>query len=160
MTKDELMKEAAALIAQVDLVDKKLNGLPWVILMAPVLIAVNVSLDMLEADKKTELEPLKELMAKKAEEYSEIVNLLSEVDKDLREKMLEEYEGTDSIESEGGELVFPERWSIAVVDASKIERKYLMPDYVKARADMNKGLRKIKGFKIEKKRGLTVKKSK
>lgn len=160
MTKDKLVKETEELVSQANGPTKKLNGLPWVLSAAPILIQVNVLLDKLKATKDMELEPLKALVAQTNKDYEEAAGPLREVDVELRQKVLEEYDGTDAIESEGGELVFPERWSYEVVDFSKVERKNLMVSGPAINELIRKGARKIRGIKVWKKRGLTVKKNK
>lgn len=147
----ETIKEAGTLLAS------KVKGKKWVNEALPVMVGVAREIKELEARKKEECEPAKAIINEIGEKYKGALNVLGKMDSDLRERIMKEYEGTDSIKQEGvGELVFPELWGFEVVDIKKVPAEFLTVDSTLVRNEIKKGIRNIKGIEISRHRTLQV----
>ena len=82
--------------------------------------------------------------------------MLGEVDAKVRERVMNEYQDTETITGDEGELVFPCRWGYKVVDLKKVPLELLTVDGKAVNAEIKNGVRKIKGLSVEQIRGIQV----
>lgn len=135
----------------------KKRGEKWVREALPALVEVTREVKWKEEEMKKETEELKEIIKTVEEPYKKEIEMLKEMGEMLRGRVMEEYEETEAIKEEGvGELVFPSVQSIEITDINKVDRKYLMVNLAKIKEDVKKGVSKIKGVEISKKRTLQV----
>lgn len=147
----EAIKEAGKLL------NNKTKGKEWVDEALPIIVEVAKEIRILEVKKKEETDPLTELINEIREKYKGALQVLAEIDDKLRDRIMKEYEETKSIKQEGiGELVFPERWGYRVIDIKKVEPRFLTVDGKAISEEIGKGVRKIKGIEILKRRTLQV----
>ncbi len=147
----EMLKEAGKLL------ESKGKGKKWVEEALPVVVGVAKEIKTIEATKKGETDPLNELIKDIREKYKGALQVLENMDERLRERVMKEYPEGDSIKQDGvGELVFPEVWGWEVVDIKKVDRKYMSVDSKIIMEDIRKGVRKIPGLEIGRKRTLQV----
>lgn len=127
----------------------------------PALVKIARELEKLKLMETEEAEPWKMQLGEIRSRFKELAEPWVEMDEQLRDMVLEEHEGAESVRVDGvGELVFPERWSFNITDHSKVERKYLEVSSVQVNAAIKSGARKIRGIEIYQKRGLTLRKEK
>lgn len=117
----------------------------------------------LKAMEEEEAGPIKEQLKEIKEAYTPMYEALEPADEEGREALLEELKKKHGEEAEvepvlllDGEVAFPMPWTVEAVDLKKISREYLMVDEKKAREAVRKGVRKIPGFRIYRKRGVRV----
>ena len=147
----EAIKEARKLLGS------KIRGKKWVDEALPVVVEVAKEIKELESVKGAEAKPLREMINEIGEKYKGALTILGEMDTRLRERVMKEYEGTESIKQEGvGELVFAQVWDFEVVDLSKVSKEFLIVDPKLIREEIKKGVRNLKGINIDKKRILQV----
>lgn len=135
----------------------KMKGDKWVESAVPALVEVAIEVKDLEAKKKVECEPMREAIKGVDEKYKAGLAVLNEIDTNLRDRVMREHEGTESVRVDGiGELVFPETWGYEIVDLKKVDPKYLTVDGKLIREDIKKGMRNIKGLNVLPVRSLRV----
>lgn len=143
-----------------DLIKKGKKGEQWVKATLPVLVEISREIKELERRMEEEAGPLKIMLEGIKAQYKPRLEELEKANQELREWVLKEHEGTDSVSQEGiGTIVFPQRLGFEVVDLQKVDRKYLMIDKVAVNKDIKAGVSNIKGIKIEMKRGVEVRPS-
>jgi hypothetical protein len=151
----EAIKEARKLLGS------KIRGKKWVDEALPVVVEVAKEIKELESVKGAEAKPLREMINEIGEKYKGALTILGEMDTRLRERVMKEYEGTESIKQEGvGELVFPELWGFEVTDIKKVPIEFLTVDSTAVRNEIKKGIRNIKGLEISRHRSLQVRQDK
>ncbi len=140
-------------------IQSKKSGREWVEETLPVLVDVNKQIKVLEKKRDDEAEPFKVQVKGINEKYNPALEPLSEINSQLRGRVMVEYEGTETVSEEGvGKLVFVEGWDFEIADFSKVEKKYRM-EVVDKKAIMDEiknGVRKIKGLEIKRSRSLRV----
>lgn len=116
------------------------------------LLEIQRKLKEAEKCRVEEVKPLNDIVKGINEEYKKTNSALIRRDAELREKVESLYasEGTYVVEGVGS-LVFPETYNFEVTDAKLVPRDYLMIDTAKVKEAVKKGIRNIKGLKIEKK---------
>lgn len=138
-------------------VSSKVKGEQWVERALPVVVKLAMDIKKLKKDKAEDEEFAKALLKDVSDKYNPQIKALTEVDVMLRERILKEHDGSSTVAVAGvGELVFPQVWDFEVVDMGKVDRKYLIVDSTAVRNDIRKGIRNIKGIKIDQKRTLQV----
>jgi len=116
------------------------------------LLEIQKVLQEKEKQRVEEVKPLNDVVRGINEAYKKENSALIRKDAELREKVESLYasEGTYVVEGVGS-LVFPETYNFEVTDAKLVPRDYLMIDTAKVKEAIGKGIRNIKGLKIEKK---------
>ena len=151
----ETLKDAGKLLGS------KMKGKKWADEALPVMVQVAKEIKDLEAKKKDECEPAKAIIEEIDGKYKGALNVLREIDARLRERVMNEYEETESIKQEGiGELVFAQLWSSVVNDIKKVPMEFHTIDSKAVNAEIKKGVRNIRGIEIEKRRSLQVRQDK
>jgi hypothetical protein len=135
----------------------KAKGDKWVEAAIIPLVEVAVEIKDLEAKKSNECKEYRAAIKNVDEKYKQALSVLGEIDINLRERVMKEHEGTESVRVDGiGELVFAEIWGYEIVDLKKIDPKYLTVDGKLVKEDIKKGMRNIKGLNILPVRSLRV----
>ncbi len=139
-------------------INSKMKGKRWVEETLPIIIDVNKQIKGLERSRDEESEPFKKTLKDINDRWKPALIPLNEIDSQLRERVMNEYEGNETIEGESGKLVFPESWGYEVIDFKLVPKEYRMEvvDKKKIREEIGKGLRKIKGLEIKPIRSLRV----
>ncbi len=136
----------------------KSKGDKWVVVAAPVIASVVKEKKEMEENLKEELAPFSDTVKDIRAKYADGLAELAAADLQLREKVLAEHEGTGAIEIEGVMTVtFPMRQGFEVEDVTKVPKEYLTVDTVAVGNAIKAGVAKIKGIKMEKKRGIQIK---
>ncbi len=149
----EVIKEAGRLIKS------KVKGEKWVSEVAPVLVQINREINEIESKKKEECEPFRTQIKDISDKYKPALIPLTEMDSQIRERVMAEYVGTEAVRcEEGGSLCFPESWGYSVVDFSKVPKEYRMEvvNDKMIREEIKKGMRNIRGLEIKPIRSLRV----
>ena len=135
----------------------KMKGDKWVELAVPALVEVAIEVKGLKAKKKVECEPMKAAIKGVDEKYKGALVVLNEMDTNLRDRVMKEHMGTESVRVDGiGELIFPETWGYEIEDIKKVPAEYLGVDGKLVRESIKKGVRNIKGLNILPVRSLRV----
>ncbi len=139
------------------LADGKVRGEKWVRKALPILVEISNTEKEIEEKKKKAEEPVKTNLALISGEYKPDLKLLGDFNTKVRERVLKEYEGDNSVREDGvGEIVFPKTWTFEITDMTKVDRHYLTTNDSLIREEIKKGVRKMKGIKIFQKRGIQV----
>ena len=146
----EEMKEVTVLLAS------KAKGVNFAKAALPVLVGISREVKEIEAGKENEAGPFKVILAGIAEKYKGALDVLGEADAKVRERVMNEYQDTETITGDEGELVFPCRWGYKVVDIKKVPPELLTVDGKAVNAEIKNGVRKIKGLSVETIRSLQV----
>lgn len=138
----------------------KMKGDKWVIEAIPPLVEVNIEMKEIEAKKKEECEPMRAAIKEVDSKYRSALDTLSAMDSKLRERVMKEHEGSESVAVDGvGSLVFAEGlWQIEIMDMKKIDPKYIITD-IDRRAietDAKNGVQNFKGLRVTRNRSLRV----
>ncbi len=152
MSELELMKTVSEVLAAKP-------GKKWASQGIPVLIEVNREIKKIEGSKEEEQAPWKALIQESTDKYALALKPLAEMNKRLRERVLKEVEGTETIEiPEKGSVQFPQKWGYEVEDMARVPKEYRVEvlDTKKINEAIKKGLRTIKGLKIGPQRSLRV----
>ncbi len=126
---------------------------------APVLVDINREKKEIEEEKKEQEAPLRASLKEIGEKYATGLSTLSEMDTKLRERIGQERVGKETIKTDnGGSIQFPESIGFTYGDVKKVDPAYLktIVDDAKVRDAIKKGIREIKGIKIEPVYGLRV----
>lgn len=140
-------------------IKSKKKGEEWVQEALPMVIDVSHQIKGLEKARNDETEPFKSAIKDINEKYKPALEPLETMDKMLRERVMDEHEGTESVNEEGvGKLVFAQSWGFEVTDFSKVPTKYRMEvvNDKMIKDDIRNGLRAIKGLVIKPTRILRV----
>jgi len=146
----EEMKEVAVLLAS------KAKGVNFAKAALPVLVGISREVKEIEARKENEAGPFKVILNGITEKYKGALDVLGEVDAKVRERVMKEYQDTETITGDEGELVFPCRWGYKVVDLKKVEPQFLTVDGKLVNAEIKNGVRKMRGIEIDTIRGMQV----
>lgn len=137
-------------------VESEESGVMWVGKAIPVLVSIASSIKVLDAQKKSEMEPYKPIITSINDMYDPQIKALKDVDGKLRDRVSKEYDGTDPIKVEGsGTLIIVNKgWTYDVVDAKVIPKKYLkvVVDDELLMKDIEGGVRSVKGINIKQKK--------
>jgi len=138
----------------------KMKGDKWVESAVPALVEVAIEIKDLEAKKKVECEPMRVAIRGVDEKYEGALVVLNEMDTNLRNRVMKEHEGSESIAVDGiGELIFAAgSWKIEIMDMKKVDPKYLVTD-IDRRAietDAKNGVQNFKGLRVTRGRSLRV----
>ena len=136
----------------------KMKGDKWVVEALPALVEVNIEIKEIEAKKKGECEPMQNAIRLVGDKYKSALNVLGEIDNKLRERVMKEHEGSESVIVDGiGELVFAAgTWEIEVTDLKKVDPKYLTVDRRIVTEDAKNGIQNFKGMQVTRGRSLRV----
>lgn len=140
-------------------VKSKKSGKEWVKEILAVLVETNRQIKEMEKKRDEEIEPFRVVIKEIADKYKVALEPLDEINSQLRERVMSEYKGTETISEEGvGKLVFPESWGYDVSDFSRVPKEYRMEvvDKSKIMAEIKNGVRNIKGLEIKPVRSLRV----
>ncbi len=133
------------------------KGDRWVETAIIPLVEVAIEIKDLEAKKSEECKEYRTKIKEIDEKYQQALSVLGEIDTNLRERVMKEHEGTESVRVDGvGELVFAETWGYEVVDIKKVPAEYMGVDGKLVRESIKKGMRNIKGLDILPIRSLRV----
>lgn len=142
------------------IIDDESKGEEWAKKASPILVNVNRQIRELEEKKEKEVSPYKEMIREIEGKYRGQMEELQNVNKELRERIVEEIKSTDTIHTEdGGKVVFMEELVAEPSDdTTKIDKNYLTisVDMKKVRTAIKSGIRKIKGIEIKPKVSVRV----
>ena len=140
-----------------DLDNIKGTGETWVMESIPFLVEIAKTIKEQKEAIAKEQEPLKALLEMIDEKYKPELGALEEINSEMRNRVMEEYKGTETIRKEGvGMYVFPEKVSFEVTNEAKVPREFLSLDSKKVKEAIKNGMLHIKGLIIGKKRELQV----
>ena len=136
----------------------KMKGDKWVVEALPVLVDVAVEVKDLSAKKTDECQPMREAIKMVDSKYKPALDVLSEIDSKLRDRVMKEHEGHESVAVDGvGELVFAAgSWEIEVTDLKKVDPKYITIDRKAVETDAKNGVQNFKGMTVTRGRSLRV----
>jgi len=135
----------------------KMKGDKWVESAVPALVEVAIEIKDLEAKKSDECKEYRTAIKNVDEKYKSALSTLGAIDENLRDRVMKEHEGTESVRVDGiGELVFAEIWGFEVEDIKKVPAEYLGVDGKLVRESIKKGIRNIRGLNILPVRSLRV----
>jgi len=135
----------------------KMKGDKWVESAVPALVEVAIEIKDLEAKKSDECKEYRTAIKNVDEKYKSALSTLGAIDENLRDRVMKEHEGTESVRVDGiGELVFAEIWGYEVEDIKKVPAEYLGVDGKLVRESIKKGIRNIRGLNILPVRSLRV----
>ena len=138
-------------------IQSKMKGDNWVTYSLQALVEVSIEMKEIEARKKAECEPFRSAIEDINSKYKVALDVLTEMDIALRDRVMKEHQGTESVKVEGvGEFVFPETWGFEIVDVKKVPEEFLTVDPKAIREAIKKGVRNIKGLEIKPIRSLRV----
>jgi len=152
----EEMKGAAVLLAS------KVKGKKWAEMALPVLVGISRRVKEMEAERgneEDEADPagiIRLSLAEIAGRYSKSIGEVKAKDEIIRERVMNEYQDTETITGDEGELVFPCRWGYKVVDIKKVPPELLTVDGKAVNAEIKNGVRKMRGIEIDTIRGMQV----
>lgn len=141
------------------MIKSKSKGEKWVSEVAPILVEINKEIKEIEDKKKNECEPFRTKISDISDKYKPALLPLNEMDSQIRERVMVEYKGTDTVAcEEGGSLVFPLSWGYEVMDFAKVPKEYRMEvvNDKMIKEEIKKGVRNIKGIEIKPVRSLRV----
>ena len=142
------------------LLSSKVRGEKWVEMSLPVIVGIMKEIDEIDGKRKEEGEALRAALEEVNNKYKGILGVLGGMNISIREKIMEEHHGTESVKGDEGELVFPLRTAIEIINIKKVPDKYIQLNNTAINADIKKGMAKIPGLEIGKVRGLEVRKEK
>jgi hypothetical protein len=136
----------------------KMHGDKWCIEALPVLVEIASKVKDLTSKKTIETVSLRDTIREIDAKYQPALDVLSEIDFNLRERVMKEHEGHESIGIDGvGELVFAAgSWSIEVTDIKKVDPRYLTIDRKAVETDAKNGIINFKGMTVTRGRSLRV----
>ena len=138
----------------------KAKGDRWVEAAVIPLVEVAIEIKDLEAKKKAECEPMRAAIKNVDEKYKQALSVLGEINTNLRDRVMKEHEGIESVSVPGiGELVFAAgSWQIEIMDMKKIDPKYLITDLDRKaiETDAKNGVQNFKGLRVTRGRSLRV----
>jgi len=140
-----------------DLDNIKGTGETWVMESIPFLVEIAKTIKEQKEAIAKEQEPFKAILETINEKYKPELGALEEINSEMRNRVMEEYKGTETIRKEGvGMYVFPEKMSFDIEDEKRIPREFLSLDSKKVKEAIKNGMLHIKGLIIGKKRELQV----
>ena len=146
----------------------KMKGDKWCEQALPILVDISKEVKRIEDVKFETFEPIQRIIDQAEEDNKDALATIAELDSDknklvaegakIRERVLIEHEGKESILEEGiGELVFAAgSWEIEVTDLKKVDPKYLMVDRKAVEKDAKDGVVNFKGISVSRGRSLRV----
>ena len=145
-----------------DTVNKILNmrtkGDKWCVEALPALVEIAIEVKEIQGKKTEETMPMREAIKEVDAKYKGPLDVLGEMDAKLRERVMKEHQGHESVSVDGiGELVFAAgAWEIEVEDMSKVDPKYITIDRKAVETDAKNGIVNFKGMKVTRGRSLRV----
>ena len=138
----------------------KMKGDKWVEAAIIPLVEVAIEIKELESKKSDECKEYRSAIKDVDEKYKQALSVLREIDVNLRERVMREHEGTESVRVDGiGELVFAAgSWQIEIMDMKKINPKYLITDLNRRaiETDAKNGIQNFEGLRVKRGRSLRV----
>jgi hypothetical protein len=136
----------------------KTHGDKWVVEAVVPLVEIAMEVKELQAKKTAETAPMREAIKEVDVKYKPALDVLSEMDIKLRERVMKEHDGHESVSVDGiGELVFAAgSWEIDVVDIKKVEPQYITVDRKAIETDAKNGKAVFKGLNVVRGRSLRV----
>jgi len=135
----------------------KVKGDRWVEAAVIPLVEVAIEIKELEAKKTDECKEYRIAIKEIDEKYKSALSVLSEIDTNLRERVMKEHIGTESVKVDGiGELVFVETWGFEILDVKKVPAELLEVSGKLVREQIKNGIRSIKGLNVLPVRSLRV----
>jgi hypothetical protein len=134
----------------------KSKELGWLGQAADMLFAIARMLKKFEDEKEEATRTLKIKYDLASKPYLDAAKAIKVKDKELRDAVLENYKGHESIVTENGEVIFKRPWTYVVADMAQVPDEYLTVDNVKVANAIKDGLRNIPGLSIFQTRTLTV----
>ena len=136
----------------------KMHGDKWCVEALPALVEVAKEVKEIQAKKAEESAPMRETLKVIDSHYKGALDVLSKIDSKLRDRVMKEHEGHESVAVDGiGELVFAAgSWEIEVTDLKKVDPKYLTIDRKAVETDAKNGMQNFKGMTVVRGRSLRV----
>lgn len=136
----------------------KMKGDKWCAEAVVPLVEIAKENKELVAKKTEETAEMREAIREVDAKYKPALDVLSEMDGKLRDRVMKEHEGSESVLVDGvGELVFAAgSWEIEVIDLKKVDPKYLMVDKKAVEKDAKGGVVNFKGINVSRGRSLRV----
>jgi len=136
----------------------KMKGDKWCVEAVIPLVEIAREVKELTIKKMDETSSMRESIKEVDAKYKPALDVLSEMDGKLRERVMKEHEGAESVLVDGiGELIFAAgSWEIEVTDLKKVDPKYLMVDKKAVEKDAKGGVVNFKGIAVTRDRSLRV----
>lgn len=129
----------------------KVKGNKWCVKATPTLVSLAALRKYVEEARKVACKPLKDKVKLIEGPARQVLNMVELVDSELRNRVMEEYEGDGSIDVEDiGSLVFQEKWGYEVVDIGAVDPELLTVDKDKVMELIKGGVRNIGGIEVKK----------
>jgi hypothetical protein len=136
---------------------RKATGQGWVKEAALLLIDVKVEGKAVEEKKEEKTRFTRIKLNEDSRPFNTVLKILERIEKALKDRMLVEYEGADTIVvPEEGEIAFRERWVHEVSEWKDVPREYYSIDAGKIQTAIDNGMRNIPGVKVFKARTVVV----
>lgn len=126
----------------------KKEGVEWVRHMLPHLVSISREIKNVVTAMDKETKALKETIKELEAPYRKDLAKLEEVNASIRAGVLETYKGNEAIKDVEGELIFQKKTNFRILDETKLNRKFLVPNNSAIKEEIKRGAKKIKGVEI------------
>ena len=152
---------ATTLVAMFQKQAKGIDGLrnhEWLTYGVGMIIRLAGSVKWLKSEKEDATRAIKIKYDLTKKPYDTDIKALEKIDRELRDRLLVEYTGTDNLlpDTGDGEIVIKKSWAASIVDESQVPMEYWSVDMSKVNQAVADGIRNISGVSISKVRSLMV----